>query len=64
MSDQPPITTPAQLAAEVRDAILKHVPDDRFAEVFGTLPPAAQARIARQFSPRPVRFKFNITRRL
>ena len=63
MSDQPSITTPAQLAAEVRDAILKHVPDDQFAEVFGTLPPAEQARIARQFSPRPARVTFKFNRR-
>jgi hypothetical protein len=63
MSDQPPITTPAHPAAEVRDAILKHVPDDRFAEVFGTLPPAARQRLARQFTPMPARVTFKFNRR-
>lgn len=54
--------TPAQLAAEVRDAILKHVPDDRFAEVFGTLPPAVRLRISREFSSRPTRTIVKIIR--
>jgi hypothetical protein len=53
MSDQPPITTPTQLAAEVRDAILKHTPAEKFAEVFGTLPPATQKQLARKYSPQP-----------
>ncbi len=55
MSDQPSPPTTGQLAAEVRDAILKHVPDNRFAEVFASLPPATQKRLDREYSSSPAR---------
>ncbi len=60
----PPSPPPTQeeVRAELAAAILKHVPDEKFAAVFSTLPPAAQRRISRMFLPRPVRTTVKIIR--
>jgi hypothetical protein len=61
-TSSPAATTPAQLSRDLVAAILKHVPDDQFAEVFANLPPGAQARLARKYSPRPTRTIVKIIR--